>query len=326
MENNSFRSVYPVIKSSFTLDHESRILSLGSCFSEHIGNRLKLYGFRVVLNPFGILYNPISIASNLQRAMNYRLFDSSDLVHRDSLWHCFDFHGLFSRLDKEQCLEKINDALQTASKAIEKVQVVLLTFGTAWAFRLKKSNQIVANCHKFPHADFERILLNPEEIITCWGKLLEAWLAVNPNIKILISISPVRYLRDGFHGNNLGKASLHLALQELVKQFENIVYFPAYELVTDDLRDYRFYEKDRSHPNTEAVDYVWERFQKVYLSDSAGEIIDKLQQIQDRLNHRPLHESPDQHGGRMQKAKAELADLQKHYPALDLSMLEDIAG
>ncbi len=324
MEGNSFRSVYPDFKGDFLIQPETKVMSIGSCFSEHISTKLMSNGLQIIQNPFGILYNPISIATNLNRALNFTSYQMKDLAYHDGLWHCFDFHGRFSHPDQKICLDKVNQAISTASRAIKSSDVVLLTFGTGWGFRMKESGKIVANCHKFPALEFERVLLKPGKIIDIWKGLFKNWFAVNPDIKLLISISPVRYLRDGMHGNNLGKASLQLAVDELVNQFDMISYFPAFELITDDLRDYRFFDHDYAHPSREAIGYVWKRFKKAYLSAELQNIIKSIEKIKKQSAHISLHEHQSMQKARQSKIKNSLERLIEEYPVLDKQILYQI--
>jgi len=321
MEGNSFRSVYPDFKGDFFIEPESKIMSIGSCFSEHIGTKLLSNGLQIIQNPFGILYNPISIATNLNRALNFTNYQMKDLAYCDGLWHCFDFHGRFSHPDSKICLDKINQAVSTANLAIQNTDIVLLTFGTGWGFRMKKTGKMVANCHKFPPLEFERILLKPDKIIETWKSLLEDWIAIKPEIKFLISISPVRYLRDSMHGNNLGKACLQIAVDDLVNRFDNVSYFPAFELIMDDLRDYRFFDHDYAHPSSEAIEYVWQRFEKAYLSKKLQKIIKSIDKIKKQSAHISLHEDQNMQKERKTKIKKSLEKLIEEYPVLDQKIL-----
>jgi hypothetical protein len=221
-------------------------LMMGSCFTESIGLHLRERLFPVEVNPFGILYNPASIANSLEILMAERFFEAKDLFFANGLWNSFYHHSRFSNPDRQACLNEINSKIEEASRILRGSNLLFCTFGTSWVFEEISSGRIVSNCHKLPAATFSRYRLSPSGILKLWEKLIPGLWQVNPDLKIVFTVSPIRHLKDGLHENNLSKAVLLLAIDELQKQFgkERIFYFPSYEILLDELRDYRFYAPD----------------------------------------------------------------------------------
>ena len=263
----------------FGIDYATGIVSLGSCFSDEIGRRLQEGDFHIEQNPFGTLYNPASIASALRRIMYDREIGMEDLVEHEGLWHSWHHHGSFSRATAEECLEACNSRIHQAHEALKQASLLMITFGSAWIY--EREGQVVANCHKLPQENFVRRKMSVEDIVSLWRPLLKELYSFHPHLSTLFTVSPIRHIGDGLHGNQLSKSTLLLAIDELVdselppakrkKKGAKVeepdhpvtVYFPAYEIVVDELRDYRFYEADMVHPSTLAVDVVWDRFQRV---------------------------------------------------------------
>ena len=263
----------------FGIDFATGIVSLGSCFSDEIGRRLQDGGFHIEQNPFGTLYNPASIASALRRMIHDRGIGEEDLVEYEGWWHSWHHHGSFSRATKEECMEACNSRLHQAHQALKEARLLMITFGSAWVYGLADSGETVANCHKLPQERFERRMLTVDDIVALWRPLLEELRTCNPGLHVLFTVSPIRHVGDGIHGNQLSKSTLLLAVDALVDKELLLanrkrtgvkaaepekgvtVYFPAYEIVLDELRDYRFYGPDMVHPTDLSVDVVWDRFQ-----------------------------------------------------------------
>lgn len=285
-----FRTFVNIPASDFQIGHTTRMMLFGSCFSENIGNKLAENKFRVNSNPFGILYNPLSVSATVRRLLCGAVFSETDIVFHNGLYQSFAHHGSFSHPEKAQCLQKIADSFTVASTFIRQTDVFLVTFGTAYVYRLKSSGSVVANCHKFPPDVFMRSRLSVQEITDDWSALIEELLSENSEIKIVFTVSPIRHLKDGAHENQLSKAALHLAIQTLAEKYPQAVrYFPAYEIVLDELRDYRFFAADMMHPSPTAADYVWERFSETYFSAETQHILHEWQPIHRALQHRALH-------------------------------------
>ena len=304
------------------ISYSTKQMIIGSCFAENIGGRLVACKFPVMLNPFGILYNPLSIATALERMEECRLFteNSTELTFHEERWHSMLHHGDFSRAGKEELIENINSRLTQASKWIKETELLSLTFGTAYVYRRKSDNMVVGNCHKIPSTQFERSLLSPSEIVTAMSIILERLFSRNYAMKVMLTVSPIRHFRDGAHGNQVSKATLLLAVDELQKRFPGkIFYFPSYEIVLDELRDYRFYAEDMLHPSPIAANYIWERFGECYFSEETKSIAAKVEEINRALAHRPINGASAAHADFKSKLLLKIERLTEKYPFFDFS-------
>jgi hypothetical protein len=284
-----FRTSIDIKPYSFRLDYQSNILTLGSCFSENMGLKMKNVFFKTEINPFGVLYNPISILNSIQLLLQNKKFTASDIFEYKSLWHSFAHSSSFSDVSSELCLSKMNERISFASEFIKNTDVLLITFGTAWVFTDKESGRVVSNCHKLPAAKFNRRRLTVDEITEAYSDLLTKLKALYPNLNVVFSVSPIRHWKDGAHENTISKSTLLLAVDALQNQFGNVHYFPAYELLMDELRDYRFYASDMLHPSDVAVEYIWSKFSESVFSDETLQLMKKLEQLAADRAHRPLH-------------------------------------
>lgn len=323
---SEFRTVFQVPPADVPISHQNDISALGSCFAEHIGRRLQGYKFRVALNPFGILYNPVSMAEALERLRSGTPYEPGDLFFHQELWHSFDHHGRFSFPDREQALQAINEALAQGAAMLQQTDRVLLTFGTAGVFVVRDRGRIAANCHKLPGQAFERRRLSVGEIADRLSPVFEQLKAQSPGLHIVLSVSPVRHLREGFVENQRSKAALLLAVEELCRRHDFAHYFPAYELLLDDLRDYRFYDADMAHPAPAAIDYIWEQFAAAYFPEETRQIIAAIQKIQRAAAHRPFHPGSAAHRAFVEKMKMEMAALEERYPFLDFGKEREKPG
>lgn len=281
------QTIVQIGKPDFRLDYESRILMAGSCFVENIGEKLKYFRFKVDVNPCGVVYNPLSVAGTLELLLERRRFVETDLWHREGLWGSFLHHGSFSSPTAEECLQKINGRIVDSSRRLAATDLLILTWGTAWVYRHRETGIVVSNCHKFPASDFERQRLEVEEIVERYAALFSRLWALRPGLKVLVTVSPIRHWKDGAHGNQLSKAVLLLAADRLTARFDNVSYFPSYEIVMDELRDYRFYAKDMLHVSEQGVDYIWERFRDLYFSAETLAVMREVDKRNKILNHRP---------------------------------------
>ena len=284
-----FQTPIEIPKSSFSSSYEDRILTLGSCFAENIGRKLQDVYFDVDVNPFGVLYNPVSILNSIELLLQQKTFAVDDIFEYNSLWQSFSHSSLFTDISAEGCLNKINSRLGTVGELFKKADILLITFGTAWVFEEKESGRVVSNCHKLPASSFTRRRLEVNEIVDAFNCLICNLLNKNPELQIIFSVSPVRHWKDGAAENSVSKSTLLLAANELQEQFANVHYFPAYEIMMDELRDYRFYAPDMLHPSEVAIDYIWEKFCRTYFSESTLKIKKELEQLSADLAHRPLH-------------------------------------
>lgn len=275
-------------KPAFQIRYDTPLMLLGSCFVENIGARLEYFRFKADINPCGIVYNPLSVADTLTLLLGNRFFTEVDLFCHAGKWGSFHHHGQFSAFDPGACLQKINTRLEEARRHFRQSKVLVITWGTAWVYRYKATGQIVSNCHKFPAAGFDRFRLNVEEIVGVYEQLLPEIRKMLPDIQILFTISPIRHWKDGAHGNQLSKAVLHLALDRLLENFGQVSYFPSYEIVMDELRDYRFYAEDMLHISPQGINYIWEKFSNLYIPKETQEIMKRVDKLNKRLSHRPL--------------------------------------
>jgi hypothetical protein len=282
-----FRTELYAPKYPFQISYQDHILLLGSCFSDNIGAFLKNNRFFVLSNPFGTLFNPISIANAIKMVINPELFTEDYRYFFDNRWVSFAHHGSFSHPDENQFMQQINEQFSITKTFLEKTNFLFITFGTAYCYHFVERDLTVANCHKIPNTQFEKFRLNINEIVQIYKELISILQSFNPSIKIILTVSPVRHLGDGFHENQLSKAILHLAIAQLVNE-NNIFYFPSYEILMDDLRDYRFYAKDLCHPGENAVHYIEEIFAASFFSHETKEKQKEIEKENKFLNHRKL--------------------------------------
>ena len=273
------------------IDHHQKLMMTGSCFAENVGQRMQRLKFQVDLNPFGILYNPQSIAKSLRLLMEGKVYTPDDLFEHEGVWHSFDHHSRFSSTSMQKTLAQINNQMLVSKQYLKESEYLILSFGTAWVFELKKTGELVSNCHKLPAANFKRLRLTPGEIIEDYKELISSLLRFNPNLKILFTVSPIRHWKDGAVENQLSKSTLLLAIDRLVKGFgeEKCAYFPSYEIVMDELRDYRFYAPDMLHISDLAVDHIWQKFSAVMMAGESSVIIKNILKIVKASEHRPLN-------------------------------------
>ncbi|MCC7467281.1 MAG: GSCFA domain-containing protein [Saprospiraceae bacterium] len=314
-----FRTALSQQESPFRINHTHPVLLMGSCFTEHIGQRLADRKFNTLVNPYGIVYNPVSLAENLLCLMEGNCAPASaDLVEHQGLWHSWSHHGRFSGPHPDHTLADMQEAYQRAVDFIQKASVLILTFGTAEVSILRSSGRVVANNHKMPANLFEYRRLTLNEIVEAWLPLLQQW----SGKKVVLTVSPVRHLRQGLIENQRSKAALVLACADLCPQLPFVSYFPSYELLLDDLRDYRFYEADMLHPSQVAVDYIWNRFSDTYLEAESRQLGEQIMKIRAAMNHRPFHANTPEHlafrAAQLDKIKA----LQAKFPAIDMTLEE----
>jgi hypothetical protein len=282
-----FRTIIKPEKPPFTISHQDRIMTIGSCFSEHIGQYFGRYKFHININPFGQQYNPYSISNAINRLLSRLPYTEADLIQQDELYHSYDYHGDFSKAGKEETLTYINTNLSIAAEALKQTSVLFLTFGTSHYFRLRESGKVVSNCHKVPGRAFDFELMKPDEIVHELENSLTSLWGINPAVKVILTVSPVRYFAFGHYENSVSKAHLFTAIHALREKYPQLYYFPAYELVMDDLRDYRFFADDMLHPGQQAISYVWESMAQTLLPASTHNLLKELDEIISAANHRP---------------------------------------
>lgn len=294
----------------FKIDYQDKLFLIGSCFSDNIGNKLSQLKFNVTQSPSGIFFNPMSIANTLNHICSNLTFNEELLIEQDGLWYSFLHHGSIYSSSKEELLSKIENTHALCHNVLKNTTKLFITFGSAHIYTHKNLKTVVSNCHKVPNTYFTKSLLTVSEIVENFKKCISAIKSINPDIKIIFTVSPVLYIKDGIHENQLSKATLLLAINELQK-LENIGYFPSYEIVRDELRDYRFYKEDLAHPNDIAIKYVWEKFSDCYFSDETKEIAFEVEKIIQMENHKQLQPESDaskKFTGSLEKKKRELFD------------------
>ena len=305
----------PLEKQSLNLiDYQSKVLLLGSCFVENIGDKFDYFKFQVLQNPFGILYHPRAIENLILNAINEKEYYDSDVFHYNERWHCFDAHSDLSSSSKGEFLRNLNDSIKLTNQQINKSTHIIITLGTAWAYRLIETDTIVANCHKFPQKKFLKQIQSVKTIIESLEAIIELIKSVNPETSILFTVSPVRHIKDGFTENTQSKSHLISAIHQVVEPRKNIHYFPSYEIMMDELRDYRFYSEDMLHPNKTAVDYIWERFQKVWISSESIQTMEEVDTIQKGIGHKAFNPESEQYQEFVQKLEVKKSKLQSQYP------------
>lgn len=324
---NAFRTVFPPQVSPLKISHHDRLLLVGSCFTEHIGQRLSERKFNTCLNPFGIVYNPVSMVRCIERLdTDNQCFMENDLFENAGLWHSFEHHGHFSKPDCTATLNGINTALNEASIFLKNTTRLLLTLGTADVFLLKETGAIVANNHKMPAAMFGQKRLSVGEVTDALAGILHKLLSRMPELQVVLSVSPVRHLRNGLVENQRSKAVLLLACDNLSRQFPQVQYFPAYELLLDDLRDYRFYADDMIHPSDLAVDYIWEYFSAMFFAEETRKLNLDIERILAAARHRPFNPDTPQHEAFKAAQRSAIAQLKQQWPGLDFGVEEGVFG
>ncbi|HKJ07065.1 MAG TPA: GSCFA domain-containing protein [Flavobacteriaceae bacterium] len=271
------------------IDYNSKLLFLGSCFSENIYKKFKYFKFKTVSNPFGIIYNPIAIEKIVSNAISKHVYTEANVFEFNERWHSFDAHSNLSASTKNETITNLNHAVKITSTQLKQASHIFITLGTAWVYQYLEDRKIVSNCHKLPSSKFKHNLLSVNEIVTNLQHLVSEIKKVNSSCSIIFTVSPVRHLKDGFTENAMSKAHLLTAIHNLISENNEIYYFPSYEIMMDDLRDYRFYNEDMLHPNNLAIDYIWEQLKSVWLNESTASIIKKVESVQKALAHKPFN-------------------------------------
>ena len=286
----------PLVPSQTPLDYDSKVLLLGSCFSENIGSKFTYFKFQTTINPFGIIFNAVSLELLIKRCLDKDYFTEQDVFFHQDLWHCFEVHSDLSHSDQNKLLTVLNNKLDELNQKIKELTHVFITFGTSWVYRHRETQQIVANCHKVPQKVFEKELLSVDQNRVSIQNLMSFFHELNPKLQLVFTISPVRHIKDGFFENQVSKGHLFAALHQICSEIDTRVnYFPSYEIVQDELRDYRFFEKDMLHPNALAIDYIWEQLTSIYCTESTHSIMKEIASIQKALAHRSFNPNTASH-------------------------------
>lgn len=312
----------PLVKKSENLiDYKSNILLLGSCFSENIGDKFNYYKFQSLYNPFGILFNPKAIENLLSNAINDKQYDEKDILYLNEQWYCFDAHSKLSSSSKEALLASLNEAIGSTRKQLHDSTHIIITLGTSWIYRYLELNKIVANCHKVPQKQFQKELLSIKDLGECFKNIIDLVRGINPDVTIIFTVSPVRHLKDGFVENTRSKSHLISAIHEVLNNYDRPLsgveaYFPSYEIMMDELRDYRFYEEDMMHPTQTAINYIWQKFVETWISKEAIPIMDEVDSIQKGLQHKPFNAQSIFYKEFQQNLEGKIKRVQERFPCI----------
>ena len=292
------------------------IMLLGSCFTEHMNEKFCQYKFNTLQNPHGVLFNPISISNAIKAYKNLCLVDHESLFFHQGLWNHWSFHSSRSKTEALDSIDFMNKNINAGNEFLKKADWLIITFGSSFVYEIDE-NQVVANCHKIPANKFNKRMLQIDEIVANYGSLITELKEFNPNLKIIFTVSPVRHSREGFVENNRSKSVLILSIEKLIATYPDCHYFPSYELVIDDLRDYRFYAEDMVHPNYLATQYVWEKFAGSCIDGKSREIFKELDQLNNAVKHRPLHPNSEEHKKFLAKFGSIVDSLSHRFPSLN---------
>lgn len=304
------------------IDYHSNVLLIGSCFSENIGKKLEYFKFQNLQNPFGILFHPKAIENLIVNTTNNKEYSDEDIFFHNEHWHCFDSHSKLSNPSKDDLLNDLNNNIKSTNKQLHNSTHIVITLGTAWAYRFANTNKIVANCHKVPQKQFEKELLSIDEICQSLKNIVTSIESINKNASVIFTVSPVRHLKDGFVENTQSKAHLIAAIHNILNLKPSIFnsdsfYFPSYELMMDELRDYRFYSEDMIHPNQTAINYIWERFKMVWISEGVFKTMESIKMVQKGMLHKPFNQNSEAHQEFLQKLEAKKCELQSQFPHIE---------
>ena len=324
MSNLKFKLTLPAKRSEHPISYRDGVFLIGSCFSENIGAKLNTHLFKVFENPHGVLFNPISVAQSLSDCIQNKQYTEADLFQLNEVWNSWNHHSRFSGISVEDALDKINNSITKAHAFLKTADHIVITLGSAWVYQLNSQSpfaagQVVANNHKAPASWFNKSLMKPDALVLLLNKMVKELLQFNAHLQIIFTISPVRHLREGLVENNRSKAVLIQAVHEIVDSTASVAYFPSYEYVIDDLRDYRFYAEDLVHPNYAASNYVWEKWVETYMNEETQNIMKQVAELQLAMQHKPFFAGSTQHKEFLQNCIAKSERLVSLYPYLSLN-------
>lgn len=314
-----FRTPIPISKSQHLIDYHSKVVSLGSCFAENMAKQFDYFKFQNSCNPFGIIFNPVSLEKIIKRGVEKHFFTEKDIFFHNNLWHSYEVHSELSHPDKGYFLAQLNALVEAFYLQISESSHLIITYGTSWIYRNIESNKIVANCHKVPQKQFAKELLSVATIEKSIQNSIGLIQNINPDCKFIFTVSPVRHIKDGFTENTLSKSHLISAIYQVlgdaaICNLQSVIYFPSYEIMMDELRDYRFYTEDMLHPNAVAVDYIWQRFKETNISEAAFAVMEEVGTIQKSLAHKPFNPNSESHLKFESKLREKITTLESQYP------------
>lgn len=311
MEN--FRTTFSILPVG-ALSYDDGIMLCGSCFVENIGKKLENACFDVMINPAGVLFNPESLATNLEDIIENRQHTTDSLIFHNGLYHSLFHHSCFSQPDANACIQQINQTTTDAHHFLKRCNYLIITFGTAWIYRHKMRNVVVSGCHKIPQQQFDKQLMTVNEITQRFSDTIAKLSDFNPKLKIIFTISPVRHIKDGIVENQQSKATLILSVKQLTERFSNSIYFPAYELLMDDLRDYRFYASDMLHPSETAIEYIWKYFCETFFTQETQLAAIEAEKLYTAGQHRPFHADSAEHQKFLRQCQKKARQLALRFP------------
>ena len=311
-----FRTKVELPTGEYQINHSSRLMLWGSCFAENLGKYLSENKFACDTNPFGVLYNPFSISKAIGQLMDKDTY--SDLHFDNGKWYSLMHHSLFSDTEKEECLYRINSRFKVGKENLQKADWIILTWGTAWVYEWKETGEIVGNCHKLPDKLFRRRLLDVTEVVENYRELLAKIHLQSPQVQVLFTVSPIRHAKDGYHGNQISKSILLLAIERICSEFPFCHYFPSYEIMMDELRDYRFYADDMLHPSALAVNYIWECFCQCFFSKDTLAFMKEWDGIKKGLEHKPFNTESDTYHRFLSQILLKIEAVKEKFPYLDV--------
>jgi len=310
-----FTTQIPIPKSNHPIDYNSEIVSLGSCFAVNISEKFEYYKFRNSVNPLGILFHPLAIEKLVSFAVAEKKFTENDVFYLNDCWHSFDVHSDLNAIEQNEIVTNLNNAVERFRDELSKATHLIVTLGTAWVYRNIASDEIVANCHKVPQKHFTKELLSAETILQALQNTFDQIYTLNPNIKAILTVSPVRHIKDGFTENQWSKSNLISAVHQFIsKNSSQISYFPSYEIMMDELRDYRFYTEDMIHPNQTAIDYIWKKFSETTIADETVITMKIVSSIQKGLSHRPFNQNTNAYRDFQNQLQEKITKLQEQFP------------
>ena len=314
----NFITKIPISKSNSLIDYSSNIVSLGSCFAVSMAEKFNYYKFQNTCNPFGILFHPLAIEKIISKSIKLKLFTEEDVFFHNERWHCFDVHSDLSNANKEEFLQILNRFIKNTNKQITEASHVIITYGTSWVYRNKVTEKLVANCHKVAQNQFDKEILSVAAIEKSIQNTIDLIEKINPKCAIIFTVSPVRHIKDGFSGNQRSKANLISALHSTFDiQSSTKRYFPSYEIMMDELRDYRFYTEDMLHPTQVAIDYIWERFYGSSISENAYITMNAIETIQKGMSHFPFNPNSESHLKFIKQLKFKISELKVEFPLMN---------
>jgi hypothetical protein len=314
----NFTTKIEISKNSNPIDYNSKIVSLGSCFVENMEDKFQYFKFQSATNPFGIIFNPVSIEKIIRRVVEQDFFTDKEIFFHNERWHCFEVHSDLSHSNAAELLGNLNQILSETKKQLQEATYIIITYGTSWVYRNIEKDTIVANCHKMPQKQFTKELLTVATVRESIENTTRLIQFINPNCNFIFTVSPVRHLKDGFVENQVSKAHLitsvyHVLMESEICNLKSVIYFPSYEIMMDELRDYRFYAEDMLHPSQIAIDYIWKRFKETSISERTYATMDAVESIQKSLQHRPFNPNSESHKKFESNLQAKIAILVDQY-------------